>query len=341
MRIALPVILAAACLYLAALAGCGALKEKTYTPTEAEAKFVEFCRKEGQVEVTARQVGRTERIFLAMDEPIFNLKAGESSEKPTRQPMPFSLLSLDGEYFATEFRIDYDIVPDVLPPEAVTYGSSYNEHYTKKRQLVYQAIQEAFFNLAKDEETKATAPVFFVVVVSDVSKGIATKSTFYLPDLKAFMTEAIPFEEYYLRENTEIFGDEKLIGDRTGRQLALEEVAWPDFLTAQIKNRIRFKFSHSDFPPKADPDREVLEAVTNTLRFYPFTDFTAVYLHNRREKREMTFTKDQLKIFEETPDWEKKKGRITVIRFPFTNSVPGSATGDEKPTDTNQPETAQ
>jgi len=295
--------------------GCDFLNDKTYSPTEAEQKLVDFCKKEGSIDITARQLGRTEWLYLALPEPIFDVKANASAENAERKVMPFSLLSLSGEFDNRIFSVDYDIVPEVLSPEAVSYGSAYNETYTKKRQLIYQGIQETFFNLSKDEETKAAAPIFFVVVIADANKGIATKSIFYLPDLKAFLTEAIPFEEYYLRELSSIFGDENLIGDKTGKALKTNEITWGYFLTEQIQNRVRFRFTHSDFKPKADPDKEIVSIAANTLRLYPFEYYDTVYLFNRREKREMRFSKEQMKTFEEEPAWKKDKGRVTVIKF--------------------------
>lgn len=317
------------------------MKEKTCSPTEAEAKLVDFCKKEGAVDITARQVGRTEWIYLALDEPIFDVKADSSKDDPKRKIMPFSLLSLETGFDNRTFTIRYDIVPEVLSPEPTTYGSSYNETYTKKRQLIYQGVQETFLNLAKDEETRAAAPVFFVIIIADAKKGIATKSTFYLPDLKAYLAEAIPFEEYYLRESTEILGDEKLIGDRTGKNLKTYEVTWPDFLTAQIKTRVRFKFTQSDFKPTTDPDKEIIGIVANTLRFYPFQDFDAVILTNTREKRDMNFNKDQLETFKEEPLWQKDKGKITVIKFQLPKIPPGSSAESDPNPDDSLPEANQ
>ena len=95
---------------------------------------------------------------------------------------------------------------------------------------------------------KAAAPVFFVIVVVDINSGVGTRNTLYLEDLKASISGAIPSDEYYLREVSEIFGDKSLVGDRTGKNLARTEVTWPDFLVSQIKQRIRFgKNSRDDY----------------------------------------------------------------------------------------------
>ena len=316
-----------------AVNGC-ASKDRLYSPTEAEKKLAEFCKKEGNIDVFTRQVGRTEWIYVALAEPIFEVRAGSSpDQKETREPSPFSLLFLDGAYNVPTFSFSYDLVPDVLPQDPVGYGLGYNDNYTKKRQLIYQGLQQTFFNLAKDEETRAAAPNFFVIVAADISKGIATKNILYLDDLKASLTDAIPYDEYYMREVNSIFSDKNLIGDKTGRNLKYAEITWPFFLTEQIKTRIRFKFTQSDFPPKSDPDRAIIAIIANTMKLYPFSDFDSVDLHNLREKRDMTFSKEQLKTFEEQPLWSQDNGKLTVIKFrmPQRPDEHQHAYEDEKP----------
>ncbi|MBF0123547.1 MAG: hypothetical protein HQL21_09145, partial [Candidatus Omnitrophica bacterium] len=275
--------------------GCGWMKDKTYTPREAEAKLVTFCQKEGNIAITTRMVNQTQWIYLAITDPLFGVKpSSDPGAKPERKTTPYALLSLDSAFNEDrKFSYTYDIVPDVLPADAGTYGMNYNEAYTKKKQIIYQGLQEIFFNVKEVD-----APQFFVVMIADITQGVATKNTFFLRDLKEFMTGAI-YEEYYLRELNEVIGDKNLIGDRNGRTLSYKPVTWTEFLTEQIKNRIRFKFTQSDFKPQTAPDREIVTIVANALRLYPFQDFTGLYLYNRREKKEQIFTKEQLKAFEE------------------------------------------
>jgi hypothetical protein len=311
-----------------ALAGCSLFKQdKPYSANEAEKKLIAFCKKEGQIDVHTRFTGKTLWLFVALTEPLFDVKPNPAvNKKAVRKLMPWSLLSLDGEYNdQKQFAVRFDLVPDVLASEPTTYGSAYNENYTKKRQLIYQGLQETFFNVAP-----AQTPEFLVIFVADITKGLATKSTVYLPDLKAFLSEALPFDEYYLREQTEVLGDEKLIGDKSGRAVPYGEVLWPNFLTDQLKARIRFKLTQSDFPPEGKPDTEIIKIAANTFRFYPFKDYAGIYLYNMREKKEYTYTKDQLFIFEEKPTWQDK-GKYTTIRFDGSKLMTGNAPQEVKP----------
>ncbi len=319
------------------LTGCGWPKDQRYTASEAEQKFITFCQTEGSITATTRSVGKTQWIYVPLEIPLFDIKATRG-EKPKRMRTPLSLLSLEIKYKTSAFSLEYDIIPDVLPPESPSYASGYNEAYTKKRQLIYQGIQETFFNI-KDP---AEMPIFFVVVVADITKGVATRSTLYLEDLRKFMTEALPPDEYYMREQNDIIGNPELVGDKTGQYLTYQDVAWPDFLTDQMKTRIKYKFSGSTFPPKTEPDQVIIGLVANTVRFYPFQDFTTIKLSNFREKRELEFSKEQLKAYEEKPLWESERGRMTVIRFdPKKGLITGNTPEEVTSNTTNTPPVAK
>lgn len=306
--------------------GCSWTKDTKYTPKEAEQKFITFCQMEGSITAVTRAVGKTQWVYVPLEIPLFDMKASRG-EKPKRKRAPFSLLSVEGEFETPAFFFEYDIVPDVLPPESPSYASGYNEAYTKKRQLIYQAIQETFFNI----KTPTDKPDFFVIVIADITKGIATKSTLYLEDLRKFLSEVLPPDEYYMREQNEIIGNPDFVGDKAGRYLTYESIKWPEFLTDQVKTRIKYRFSAGNLPPKANPDDVVIGIVANSLRFYPFQDFTTIKLSNFREKRELQFTKEQLKTYEEKPLWETERGRMTVIHFDPRKGLLTGNTPDDDP----------
>lgn len=306
---ALPFLLLAAMIMAG---GCMFTREKTYTPTEAEKKLIEFCQKEGNLKVTVRRLGLTLWIYAPLEEPIFEVKPNDG-EKPERKVQPFSLLSLESEFSENYFKFNYDVVPDVLGPEPVTYGSAYNENYTKKRQLMYQALQESFFN-SKDA-AKDPVPKFVVIMIADITKGIATKSTIYLRDLRQYISEVLPPTEYYMREANEIIGRKALAGDKLGRNAPYAEITWPGFLTEQIKTRIKYKFNDSQLDDDVVPADEIAKAAANTLRFYPFSDYTGVLLYDVRSKKALNLTKDLLKNYAEKNEWEDETRKITTIRF--------------------------
>lgn len=293
------------------LCGCSWKKDRPYTPGEAETKLAAFCLKEGGLTITTRAVGKTQWVYLPLEEPLFGLKPSpDTGARAERKATPFALLSLEGTFNEkNEFSYTYDIVPDVLPAEPTSYGMNYNEAYARRKQLLYQGLQETFFNMDEKE-----APKFFIIVIADITSGIAIKNTLYLRDLKEFMTGAI-YEEYYLRELSDVVGDKVLVGDKKGRALSYQDVLWAQYLTEQIKNRIRFKFTQSDFKPQADPEREIVSIAANALKLYPFDSYSGLRLYDRREKKERAWSREELKTYEEKAAWEKEKNRLTTIQY--------------------------
>ncbi len=312
--------------------GCGLLKDKPITPTEAEKKLITFCQKEGKIDVITRRLGRTLWIYAPLEEPLFDIKASRDSEKADREVQPWSLLALVAEYSQRYFKFSYDVVPDVLAGEATSYHTGYNETYTKKRQLIYQALQESFFNATTS--TNDPMPDFVVIMVADISKGISTKSIMYLKDLRQYITEAIPPDEYYMREYNEIIGKEGLVHDRKGVNVPYAEVTWTFFLTQQIKTRIKYAFSENskessdddasdgDASDKKDPSAILAKAAANTLRLYPFGDYDGVVLYDLRAKKEQALKKEDLKKFAEKATWEETQGKLTTIHFELPKDPP-------------------
>ncbi|MBF0330452.1 MAG: hypothetical protein HQL17_00835 [Candidatus Omnitrophica bacterium] len=295
------------------LGGCDALKDKKYTASEAEKKLASFCLKEGNLNVITKQLGKTLWVYAPLQDAIFDVKPSSDKKDTERKIMPYSLLSLQSEFSQKYFKFNFDVVTDVLSGEPTTYGSSYNETYTKKRQLIYQALQESLFN-AKGTD-KEPIPQFIVILVADINRGVATKSIVYLRDLRQYMTEAVPPDEYYMREINEVIGQETMIHDTKGLYVPYAEISWTYFLTEQIKNRIKFKFTASDFPPDTDPVTEIATMAANTLRLYPFGEYAGVVLYDVRAKKETVLAKEELKKYAVKTAWEETQGRLTTIRF--------------------------
>ena len=111
------------------------------------------------------------------------------------------------------------------------------------------------------------------------------------------MTGLIPQEEFVLRNAVELRGDRNAIGDTQGRHLDYQEITWPKFLTQEILHRIRFKYQMSDFKPSEDDETEIITIAAQTLKAYPFSDFTSVKLHNLRTGKEFLFEKKLLETF--------------------------------------------
>ena len=266
------------------------------------------------MDIVTRRVGATLWVYVPLNIALFDVKASDPKDAPERKINPFSLLSLQAEFTEQFFKFNYDLVPDVISGEAQTYGSTYNEAFTTKRQTIYAGLQETFFN-AKSKN-KDLMPDFIVVMAMDISRGVGVKSYFYLQDFKKYASQALPSEEYFMREINEVMGNKKLIQDTKGLNVPYAEITWPHFLTEQIKGRIRFKFSQSDFPPETNPVDEMSRIAANTLGYYPeFTLYKGVVLYGVRDKKETVLDRKKLKDLEEKPLRDDDNGKLTTIHF--------------------------
>ena len=160
-----------------------------------------------------------------------------------------------------------------------------------KKNLTHKNLVHSYVKTEK-------VPDFFVVIIADTVTGLERKITFYFPDLKRSMTDQFFYEEYskrILADNPT--GNKKIIGDREGNHLKIEEVTWPDFLTRQIINRIRFRYLLSDTPPSENPEDEMLPIIDTTVEAYHFEDFQSAELYDMHADKKYLFDKSQIKTF--------------------------------------------
>ena len=323
------------------LSSCSQKIEQKFTVNEAQKKFEDKCLKDFNLHVRTRQVGRTFWIYLPLKGPIFDYEVQKSSASGEPKNAPkYALNFVDGKFNNNIFSFEYDII-DKKKSKDEDYGfsSSYTDNYVKNQNNLFTSIYEVFFN------TKAKAgevlPQFFVLVITDIKKGIETRGTFYLKDFMRYMSGDIPNDEYMKRFLSDRKGSPSMIGDETGSHIKYKDIPMEEFLTKQIVNRVHFKFQYSDFSPTDNYDNAIVSIAADTLRYYHFEDFTNVRLINLRLAKNFLFDKSQLVNFGEDKPKENK-GKLVHIRFkdgkPEFNeeppsSAPSPAASDEK---TNQ-----
>ncbi len=297
------------------LVGCSGEKlEPKFTVTEAQKAFQAKCLKDFNMHVRTRQVGSTFWIYLPIKDPIFDYEV-QKPKPPGSQPSPnkFVVNFTDGKYKNGLFTFEYDIVEKKkTKDEDYGFSSSYTDSYIKNQNNLFTAVYEIFFNTKpKGDEV---LPQFFVIVITDIKKGIETRATFYLDDFVRFMSGAIPYDEYVKRFLSDRKGNPAMIGDETGSHLRYSSITMSEFLTRQIVNRISFKFQYSDFPPGESYDNTIIGIVADTLRYYKFNDYTNIRLNNIRLSKKYLFDKSQLVNFGEDKPKENQ-GRLIHIRF--------------------------
>ena len=110
------------------------------------------------------------------------------------------------------------------------------------------------------------------------------------------------------------------IGDEIGQHLEYNDILMPDFLTKQMVNRIRFKFTQSDFPPQENYEEAVIGVIADTARYYHFKDFKEVHTDDIRTHKKMIFVPKQLDFFgEDKPKNEDQKQSGKLIHIIFEN----------------------
>jgi hypothetical protein len=314
------------------LGGCGKVEPAPkFTVTEAQKRFEDKCVKDFNLHVRTHQVGHTMWIYLPTKDPIFDYEVQKEKGGANKDNPKFIVNFANGKYQNDLFSFEYDIVDKKkTKDESPGFNSSYTDTYVKNQNNIFTAMYEVFLN------TKAlageTAPQFFVVIITDIKKGIETRLTFYFQDFMRAWAGDIPNDEYMKRVLSEQKGASSMIGDETGSHLKYSDMTLGDFLSKQIVNRIHYKFQYSDFPPQTnDFDNIIIGIVSDTMRYYHFDNFTNVRLNNLRTNKKYLFDKSQLVNFGEDKSKENK-GKLIHIRFkdgkPEFNEEPPS---DQQP----------
>lgn len=296
--------------------GCSHKTEVPLSVSEAQKKFEAKCLKDFNLHVRTREVGRTFWVYLPTKDPIFDyeVQTKNTAGAEPKNASPLALNYSDGKFANGVFSFEYDVIKNLKtkPGEDYGFNSSYTDSYIKNQNNIYTAISDVFFNSKPKAGEKQ--PQFFSIIITDIKKGIETRSIFYLQDFMRYWAQDIPYEELMKRFLADQKGSAAMIGDETGTHVQYRDIPMSEFLTKQILNRIRFKFQRSDFPPSPDYDKTIMGIVADTLRYYNFEDFTNVRLNNMRTGKKYIFDKQQLSDFGEDKPPEPKS-RLIHIRF--------------------------
>ncbi len=305
-------------LCLGALIGCGTSAQKPAPKvplSDVQKKFEQKARENYDLHVTTKMVGKTFWIYLPTQEPIFDYEAQKETAgaQTDKKPSPFTVQFAEGIFKENRFALEYDIIKRTkVKSEDYGYNSSYTDSYIKAQNNLFVCISDVFFN----NEITDNSPKFFVMVVTDIKKGIETRATFYLDDFKRYMSGDLPYEEYMKRFIADTKGGQNFIGDETGTHIKYEDVSMTDFLSRQMVNRIRFKFERSDFTPPEDYDDTIVGIVADTARYYNFEHFAQVQLSNLRQNKKFIFDRGQLATFgEDATKPAFPAGRLIHIQF--------------------------
>ncbi|MBF0511821.1 MAG: hypothetical protein HQL13_05780 [Candidatus Omnitrophica bacterium] len=296
-----------------AIEGCAPKKEAalSLSPGELQNKFELKCKKDYNLHVVTRLVGKTFWIYAPTDKNLFDFAAETPTPPdPMKKHAKYDLLYIHGEFTEKSFIFDYDVVPKIkseLQNEGIKNEAS--DYYNKLYNNLITVLTETML----DPKTPAS---FVVLTICDIKKGIESRYTFYLEDYRKASVEGLPYDEFNKRVLQEYKGNTNFIGDQLGQHLEYNDVIMPVFLTKQMVNRIRYKFTQSDFPPQQNYETAIIDTIADTTRYYHFKDFMTVRTNDIRNKKKMVFTPKQLSSFGEDKKAEKDSdGKLIHITF--------------------------
>ena len=302
-------------LFIAINAGCSFKKPVPPRPplVDVQKAFETKCRKDYKLNTITRLVGKTFWIYVPTNKPLFDFAAETPAPPdPLKKPAKFNLLYINGIYKDKGFSFEYDIIPKI---KSDLQGEGVRSEMTDYFNTVYNNLTTAITETLLDTKT----PINFVVIsITDIKKGIEIRISFFLEDYRKASVEGIPTEEFEKRILQDEKGSTDYIGDEIGQHLEYNDIQMPEFLTKQMINRIRFKFTQSDFPPQEKYEDAIIGIIADTTRYYQFTDFTSVHTKDIRTKKVMILNPKQLDFYGDDKPKEKSpeaNGKLIHIIF--------------------------
>lgn len=292
-------------LILLPLSGCspqGSSEPEPASLSQSSQKFLEICRTEYDLNPAIRVLPNTIYVYLPIEDPILEIAAsGSPSEASPQGIEKFAIRFLEAATQNDSMVVTYDVGKSKTYPKSEGYGLNYPEGFQAKQRNLYTAFYRSHLDLMADHlpgdveyldsQKQQThegtvrfrpkgVPDFIVFIAADIKTGIEVEAILNFLDFKRYMTQTLPQEEFTLRNVSRVFGDEAIIEDDAGEHVEYKDITWPEFLARQIEGRIRFQYGQSSFPPSDDPQKEITEAIKNTLKAYDSHPFDAVILKN-------------------------------------------------------------
>lgn len=291
--------------FLLSLAGCLPPSPPVQSLSEAGQKFLKICQEELKLNVLTRAYPHTLWIYLPAEQRLIDYKSTQDGPTKSKEAAENFVINYLDTYFSAEaFHIEYDIRKSIQYPVSYGYTSIYTDDYQEIQSQILTSLHRSYSGLGieTDKEPGANTerpPDFIVLVAADIKTGIEIVSLFYYEDFKRAMTDptSMPQDEFAKRNVTELQGQDSIIGDDRGKHVDYHDITWPEFVSKQIRQRVRFKYQHSDFKPTEDIEEEIMTIVAETIKAYNFTDFQTIKLYNLETRTPYKFDRSQLASF--------------------------------------------
>ncbi|TAM35008.1 hypothetical protein EPN54_06295 [bacterium] len=251
------------------LSACTSSTSPSFPKEKIPQAVKDICKKEYKLDISAKLVGRTLWVYMPLEDII------SKPEKPEKYIERFLVEDKENTLNDGKLEVSYLIKPvnETQKTQEMTLDKTVNEKIFN----VLQVVRRVLFSV--DNSEKYT-PLFFCIVTADIKNGFEIKQIFHCLDLKKLSYGFISQSEYQHRivQDTEV--SPGIIGDKEGGHLLYRDITLEEFITYQIRNRIRLKFQKPEVEKNADIDKEVLKIVAHTLDIYGYKDFNIVELVN-------------------------------------------------------------
>lgn len=257
--------------------GCSSSTEPSFIKENIADSIREICEAEYNLQVKTKLVGETVWVYLPVEDILLDTK------NPQKFSEKFEIGLLENKFDRNSFQLEYSIKS--IPETEKTQQSEYNKDVAEKLNNVWKVIRRVIFSM---DRSRPDLPKFYCVITADIKKGFEIIDTIYYVDLKKVTYQFISWDEYQHRAIQEIAQSPEIFADTYGLHVKYKDITWEDFLSGQIKHRIRLKFQKPEVEQNADIDKEILKIVVNTLKTYDYRDFITVEVENLLTKNKIT-----------------------------------------------------
>ncbi|MFZ2937504.1 MAG: hypothetical protein WA066_02225 [Candidatus Omnitrophota bacterium] len=256
-------------LILILLVGCTSSTKPTFKKEQIDSIIQNICKKEFKLDIKAKITLDTLTIYLPVEDIFVKAKT------PRKITEIYKISAIKNELKDSLFQLEYAIRS--IPPKEEKDEYEINKDVLDKIRQVLRTIPRVMFSMERSDKGEYK---FVSMITADIKTGFEIISVYYYPDLKKAIYNLISNEEYQHRSLQETNVDPRIIGDKEGLHVNYTDIKMNDFISAQIKQRIKLKFQKPELKKNADIDKEILKIVSYVMQAYKFNDFSEVELKN-------------------------------------------------------------
>jgi len=253
------------------ICGCTFSTEHTYLAEDIPYAIKDICKEEYDVDIQTRLAGNTLWVFMPLEDLFTEAKNPKNSIE--RFQVKENQVSFNDWIIESTFLIE------PVPEKEKRQQIEYSEDASEKMNAVWKVLRRVAFST---EAFTDEGPTFFCMVSADIKNGFLIKDLFYYEDLKKLSHTFISPTEFQHRNVQEIEASPEIIADISGSSINYQTTDFNNFISLQIKQRIRLKFEKPEVEATADIDSEIIKVIAYTLKTYKVKDFSYVELNNLR-----------------------------------------------------------